>query len=136
MPITIDFERDIQPLAPTADPVAAAIIIADAIAQASLIAECITIPGFKYADAAKAIIRQAIIRRLEAGSGAIVTQTAGPYSQTIDSSQQRKALFWPSEIGQLQKLCRDSKRRGFHSIDTTPTWPETDYVPGEIWLKG
>ncbi|WP_433657548.1 hypothetical protein ACQPW1_38360 [Nocardia sp. CA-128927] len=136
MGVSIQFDTDIKPLCSTADPAAAALIIQDALAQADRIAECINTPGFRYTDAAKAIIRQAIVRRLEAGSGAIVQQAAGPYSMTIDNSQQRKALFWPSEISQLQKLCRDNKRASFHSIDTTPNWPDTDYVPGEIWLKG
>ncbi|ATL64931.1 hypothetical protein CRH09_00460 [Nocardia terpenica] len=120
MAITIDFERDIEPLCKKADPQAADIIIADAVAQADRIAECINRPGFAFQDAAKSIIRQAIIRRLEAGSGAIVQKTAGQYAVTVDNSGQRKALFWPSEISQLQKLCRDNTRRGFHSIDTTP----------------
>ncbi|QIS08213.1 hypothetical protein [Nocardia arthritidis] len=133
MGIPIQFDTDIKPLCPNADPQAAALIIADALAQAERYADCINTPGFRYADAAKAIIRQAIVRRLDAGSGGIVQKTAGQYAVTVDTSQQRKALFWPSEINQLQKLCRDNQRKSLHSIDTTPKYPDTNTDNGEPW---
>lgn len=113
-------------LAPFADiePIKAQAMIDDALAMAERVAPCITTDEFLYAAAAKAILRGSIIRWAEAGSGALSassTQT-GPFGQqqTVDTRQQRRGMFWPSEIEQLQDLCKGSQLSGAFSVDTLP----------------
>ena len=96
-------------------------MIADALALAARVAPCITDDTFEYADAAKAILRGAILRWHEAGSGALQAQSSGPFSQTIDTRQQRKGMFWPSEIEQLQDLCKGDVLEGAFAVDTVGT---------------
>lgn len=87
-------------------------MIADAMAMALFVAPCLDDPQLtdKKAAAAKAIIRGAILRWHDAGSGALSQkqQTAGVFSQseTFDNRQIRRAMYWPSEIEQLQSICR------------------------------
>lgn len=116
------------------------VIVADVLAQATLVAPCIVTTEFA-ADAvklaaAKAILRVAAIRwyeRLQAGGGAVtmIQQTAGSFGQTqqVDTKQPNARLFWPSEIVSLQEIC-DGKRwaRAF-AIDMTPG----PYLDGYTW---
>lgn len=96
-------------------------MIDDALALAALVAPCIVDDEFEHADAAKAILRGAIIRWNEGGTGALTQQGAGPFQVTYDNRQQRRSLFWPSEITQLQELCRDGDWTGqAFTINTTP----------------
>lgn len=71
--------------------------------------------------AIKAVLRGAILRWHESGSGAVQSQTAGPFSQTIDNRQQRRGMFWPSEIEQLQDICKGEGDGGAFSIDAAGT---------------
>lgn len=98
-------------LAPFADidPAKAEAMIADAEAMATLAAPCITDPTFAddptLQGALVAVLRGAILRWHDAGSGAITQQGAGPFQQTVDTRTTRKGMFWPSEIAQLRDLC-------------------------------
>jgi hypothetical protein len=107
--------EDLEPFATISEAKAEA-MITDALAMAARVAPCILDEDFEYADAAKAILRRAIIRWHEAGSGAAVQQTAGPFSQTIESKPSR-GLFWPSEIEQLQELCQAEQTSGAFTVD-------------------
>jgi hypothetical protein len=119
--VTID-PAELSPFAPDLDKAKATLMIQDAIAMASVVAPCISQmtdrDSVEY-KAAVALIRGAIIRWHEAGSGASVQQGAGPYQQTIDTRQPRRGMYWPSEISDLQKLCKTSRARAF-TIDMTP----------------
>lgn len=95
-------------------------MIDDALALAATVAPCILAFNFANAGAAKAIIRGAVLRWNDAGSGAFQQQTAGPFGASLDTRQPRRAMFWPSEIEQLQALCRDSGQGKAFSIDTVP----------------
>lgn len=110
-------------LAPFADIDAdkAAAMIEDALGLAEVHAPCIAAPEFAHRRAAKAILRGAILRWHEAGAGAAVTKNAGIYGQTVDTRQPRKAMFFPSEIEQLRKLCQPAGDDGAFSIDMLPT---------------
>ena len=110
-------------LAPFADiePVKAQAMIDDALAMAERVAPCITTAAFLYPAAAKALLRGSIIRWAEAGSGAMSSTTTGPFGATVDTRQQRRGMFWPSEIEQLQDLCKGSQLSGAFSIDTLAT---------------
>lgn len=118
MPVVTLTPADLDPFA-TIDPVKAQAMIDDALALAAVFAPCILTTGFLYDAAAKAIIRGAILRWNEAGSGAIQQQTAGPFGMTIDTKQQRRGMFWDSEIDQLRLLCQGTDvTSGAFSIDT------------------
>ena len=85
-------------------------MIADAEALAALAAPCITDPEFReneaLMDALKAILRRAILRWNDAGTGATVQIGTGPFNQTTaQGTNTPKTLFWPSEIEQLRDLC-------------------------------
>lgn len=95
---------DLEPFASIADEKAEA-MIEDALALAALVAPCITADDFANDGAAKAILRGAILRWNEAGSGAFQSTNAGPFGATVDTRQARRGMFWPTEIVQLQSLC-------------------------------
>lgn len=102
---------DVTDLAPfaTIDVAKAEAMIEDAEAMALLAAPCIAAEGFAYGTAVKAILRGAVLRWNDTGSGALQAQTAGPFGQTLDTRQERRGMFWPSEIVSLQSLCADSQ---------------------------
>lgn len=100
-------------------------MIEDALGMAEVHAPCINDPEFAHRRAAKAILRGAILRWNEAGAGAAVTKNAGIYGQTVDTRQPRKAMFFPSEIDALKRLCRsdDDNDGGAFAIDLFPRAP-------------
>lgn len=104
------------------DPFKAAEMIADATALAMLAAPCLgdvdNVLTAAQQAAVKAILRGAILRWNDSGTGALQAQTAGPFSQTYDTRQTRRSLFWPSEIEQLQSICKGSDSGSAFSIDT------------------
>lgn len=110
-------------LAPFAQipPDRAAAMIADATAMAVRAAPCLADDGFAHPDAARAVLRAAILRWHEAGVGALSSETIGPYSYQTDTRQTRRGMFWPSEITQLQDLCRTGETPGAYAVDTAPT---------------
>lgn len=111
------------------EPAKAQAMCDDAIAMAEVVAPCLAgqddLDDAK-ARAAKAILRGAILRWHEAGAGAATTKTAGIYGQTVDTRQPRKAMFFPSEIEQLRKLCRSDDEGGAFSFSMLPTVPRLD----------
>lgn len=111
---------DLEPFADI-DPVKAQAMIDDALALAARVAPCITDDEFAYPEAAKAIIRGAILRWNDAGSGAVTQQGAGPFQQTVDTRQTRRSMFWPSEITDLQQLCSETQEAKAFSVDTAPS---------------
>lgn len=111
-------------LAPFADiPEAKALaMIEDTTARAARIAPCISDETFTGVGAAKAILRGIVLRWHESGTGAVASQTAGPFSMAVDNRQGSGPRFWPSEIEELQALCRtDPGTQGAFSIDAGPT---------------
>lgn len=115
----------LEDLAPFAeiDEVKAQAMIDDALALAAVAAPCIHDDDFAHEAAAKAIIRGAILRWNEAGTGALSSEQVqtGPYGHTVsmDTRTQRRAMFWPSEITELQSLCAGGAGGAF-TVDTTP----------------
>lgn len=94
-------------------------MIEDALAMAARVAPCIITDEFEYTAAAKAILRGAVLRWHDAGSGAVTQQQVGPFGQSIDTRQQRRGMFWPTEIEQLQDLCRGPEApSGAFDVDT------------------
>jgi len=117
--VTLTFS-DLEPFA-TIDAAKAAAMIEDALSLAERVAPCTTSVDFEYAGAAKAIIRRAILRWNDSGSGAITQRGAGPFQETVDNRQPHRSLFWPSEIRELQELCAAVDDGGAFSVDTVPS---------------
>jgi hypothetical protein len=110
--------EDLAPFA-VIDPVKAQAMIDDATALAVRVAPCIATEEFESVAAARAIVRGAILRWNEAGTGALQQQQVGPFGQTVDTRQQRRGMFWPSEIEQLQGLCA-TESPGAFALDMAP----------------
>lgn len=110
--------EDLAPFA-TIEQVKAQAMIDDALALAARVAPCITSPAFEHTAAARAILRRAILRWNDQGAGALTTESVDDYSGTQDTRQPSKNLFWPSEIEQLQDLCRTGDEdSGAFAVDT------------------
>ena len=99
---------DLAPFA-TIDAAKAQAMIDDAEAMAMLAAPCITDAAFTNQAAVKAILRGAVLRWNDSGSGALQAQQAGPFGQTLDTRQERRGMFWPAEIVSLQSLCANAQ---------------------------
>lgn len=111
---------DLTPFVPNLDEAKALAMIEDALALAARIAPCILDEEFEHEAAAKAVIRGAILRWHDGGSGMYMQQQAGPFQLTTDNRQTRKSMFWPSEISELQALCGIGRAGSAFTIDTTP----------------
>lgn len=128
---------DLEPFAVIAEAKADA-MIADAESMAILTAPCL--PGLTAEPegetpeaealrlaklaAVKAILRGAILRWEDAGSGALQTQQeqTGPFGvQTTVAPQVRKSMFWPSELEQLQGICSSGEKGSAFILDTAPS---------------
>lgn len=114
---------DLTPFADI-DPVKAEAMIEDAEAQAMLVAPCLgddeldpPLSDIKIA-AVKSILRGSILRWNEAGTGIRQSVTTGPFGETIDTTQQRRGMFWPSEIDNLQNVCSSGEKGKAFSVDT------------------
>lgn len=117
---------DLIPFA-TIDDAKAEAMVADAIAMASMTAPCLadttTLSDIQIA-ASKAILRAAVLRWNESGgSGGLASETAGPFSISLDTRNLRRPLFWPSEITALQKICKGGSDGGAFNIDTAAPSP-------------
>ncbi len=113
---------DIEPFADI-DESRAVQMIEDATAIAILVAPCLTDEDELTAgqkSAVKAVLRGAVLRWNDAGSGVVSQESVGSFSQSIDTAN-RRGLFWPSEIEQLQQICRGDESGGAFSLDTAPT---------------
>jgi hypothetical protein len=100
------------------------IMVAGANAKALRIAPCLAstdpIPTDGQLAEAQLVLIGAVKRWAEAGSGALQQQSAGPFSQVLDTRQRTGYNLWPSEIEQLQSICAPENSGAF-SIDTAPT---------------
>jgi hypothetical protein len=110
--------EDLTPFADIPEAKALA-MIQDALALAARVAPCILEDAFLYDAAARAILRGAVLRWHDAGTGALQQQSVDDYSQTVDTRQQRRGMFWPSEIQQLQDLCKGDETSGAFAVDTS-----------------
>lgn len=124
----------------------AATLVAGANARASRVAPCLTWTGQDAAHPtpsadqlaeAKLVLIGAVKRWAEAGSGALASQTAGPFGQTVDTRQRTGFNLWPSEIEQLQDICSTgSVGRLAFSVDTAPACTNASHLPWCNLLMG
>ncbi len=101
-------------------------------ARASRVAPCLTwtgtpaeepVPSADKLAEAKLVLIGAVMRWAEAGSGALQQQTAGPFGVTVDTRQRTGFNLWPSEIEDLQDICREPGSGGTgraFEVDTLP----------------
>lgn len=113
---------DILIFRPDADPRQVEALISDVLAAAS------AIPGFQpdepdQAKAARAlkVLRWAIIRRLDSGSGAetSVTETAGPWTQTHQYGVKSLLLLTDEDLAELRRIYRSDAHKAF-MLNTSP----------------
>lgn len=97
-------------------------------ARASRVAPCLAVtdpevepPTEDQLAEAKLILLGAVIRWAEAGSGAYQSKTVGPMGITFDTSQPGGFNLRPSEITQLQDICKKGSEGKAFSIDTVPS---------------
>lgn len=97
--------EDLAPFA-TIDQAKASAMIEDAEAMALMAAPCLSgTLSAAQRKVAKAILRAAVLRWNDQGTGALVQESIGPYSSTYDNRERRRGLLWPTEIEALQKVC-------------------------------
>jgi len=104
------------------------VMVAGANAKAARVAPCLIATDPAPSDGllaeAKLILIGAVKRWSEAGAGAISTKTTstGPYmnTETIDTKQRTGFNLWPSEITQLQDLCKTGGSASAFTVDTAP----------------
>ena len=107
-------------------------------ARAARVAPCLVdedpAPSADLLSEARLVLVGAIKRWHEAGAGAYQSQTAGPFGVTVDTRQRTGFNLWPSEIEQLQELCRDaSASGGAFTIDTTSSETVEDFDEERWW---
>lgn len=95
-------------------------LIDDAEALAILAAPCIADDDLSdhQVTAITAILRGVVLRWNDAGTPVSTQLTAGPFSQTV-TPQARRNAFWPSEIRDLQRVCRSGPATAY-AVDTAP----------------
>lgn len=107
------------------------VMVAGANAKASRVAPCLTWDGATEGEPvasldqlaeAKLVLIGAVKRWVDAGAGALQSQTAGPFGMTVDTRQRTGFNLWPSEIESLQAICATGPtgRQAF-SLDTVST---------------
>ena len=108
--------NDILLFRPDADQRQVEALISDVLAAAS------AVPGFRpdEPDPAKAaralkVLRWAIIRRLDSGSGAetSVTETAGPWTQTHQYGSKSLLLLTDEDLAELRHIYRSDAHKAF-----------------------
>lgn len=91
-------------------------------ARASRVAPCLTAtdpaPAEGQLDEARLILIGAVIRWSQAGTGAFQSETIGPLGYTVDTRQRGGFNLWPSEITQLQDICKNGSESKAYSVDT------------------
>lgn len=100
----------------------AAMWIEGANARASRVAPCLAstdpAPTSDQIAEARLILVGAIIRWSQAGSGALESQSAGVFGMTVDTRQRGGYNLWPSEITQLQDICKSGGESKAFAVDT------------------
>jgi len=85
----------------------------------------------------RAILRRAILRWHEQGSGAFTQEqeTAGPFSHqwTADTRQKAsKGIFWPSEVASLEQIVGAGGRHAFSIDQAQPAGGAVPAMPADL----
>lgn len=109
-------------------------LVAGANAKAARVAPCLVatdpVPTPDMLAEARLTLIGAVKRWAESGAGGVTQQTAGPFSQSIDTRSRTGFNLWPSEIQGLQAICSSGPvgRQAF-SIDTAPNCNRDAHLP-------
>lgn len=91
-------------------------------ARAARVAPCLALsnpdPTIEQIAEARLVLVGAIMRWSQAGSGAVQSRAAGPFSETLDTRQRTGYNLWPSEIKQLQDICKSGTQGTAFAVDT------------------
>ena len=99
-------------------------------ARAARVAPCLAAtPTEEQLDEARLVLIGAIKRWTEAGSGALQQQAAGPFSMAVDTRQRTGFNLWPSEIEQLQDICRAAGEGGPAAFSISPSGVSSIHAP-------
>lgn len=91
-------------------------------ARASRVAPCLTEdPSDDQLAEAKLVLIGAVSRWSQTGAGAYQSETIGPLSYTIDNRQRGGFNLWPTEITQLQDICKSGSEGKAFAVDTVST---------------
>lgn len=131
---TFIIPADLAPFAEIAEAKAQA-MIDDCLAMAVKIAPCLKDDSFSDVAAVRAILRRAVLRWDATGATGARTQLsmgAGSFNQAETTEvRTSRGLFWPSEIKDLQDLCK-TQNEGAFAIDTAPG---TSYTAHLDWCN-
>lgn len=78
---------------------------------------------------AKLILVGAVKRWVEAGAGALQSQTAGPFGSVVDTRQQTGFRLWPKEINQLEEVCAAGTADSSGAFSITPNPSASGHAP-------
>ncbi|HKY57666.1 MAG TPA: hypothetical protein VJL80_06485 [Aeromicrobium sp.] len=116
-----------------------AVMVAGANAKASRVAPCLTWTGTPEAEPApsedqlaeaKLVLIGAIGRWIQAGSGAVQSQTAGPFGMTVDTRQKASGYnLWPSDIESLQEICSSGTTTSNGAFSIRPSGGCSAHMP-------
>lgn len=99
-------------------------MVAGANALTSRVAPCLVdtdpAPSEDQLAEARLVLIGMVQRWSEAGSGAFSQESAGIFSQSVDTRSRTGMNPWPSEIQRLQAICTTGKSGAF-SVDTAPS---------------
>jgi len=109
-------QEDLAPFADI-DALKAQMMIDDAEAMAVLAAPGLATIGDEAIPSVRAVLRGALIRWHEAGSGALSQAQTDAVTQAFAP---RRSMFWPSEVDQLRSICASTEAGKAFSVDTAP----------------
>lgn len=121
---------ELRALRPSIDVTTAAAAIRSAIGRAVSIAPClVTLTDEDRLEAARSIVLDALVRRIDGGSGVVTQQTAGPFGQSIGATSLAN-LFTAQERADLRGLCGSAGRA--RTISTAPEVARDDCYRARI----
>lgn len=113
-------------------------MVAGANARASRVAPCLTwdgtvtdqpVPTADQLAEARLVLIGAVKRWTETGSGALQSQTAGPFGMQVDTRQRTGFNLWPSEIEALQEICAAGTTGSSGAFSITPGGTSSAHMP-------
>lgn len=108
-------------------------MVAGANARAARVAPCLVStdppPTDDQLAEAVMVLVGAVTRWAEAGAGALQSQSAGPFGQTIDTRQRTGYNLWPSEIEGLQAICSAGTDTSTSAFSIHPAASGSDHLP-------
>jgi len=102
-----------------------AVLIRDVEAVAAVHAPCITNPAFAHKDAARAVIKKAIVYEVQSReeSNNVKRESMGPYSTEYATPTRSGSYFSNAQIETLTRLCPSAAPApGMYSLQAKAAW--------------